>query len=73
MVSSNYEEEISDKKEFDVEERCFELPDGTILSFTNKAKLNSGEVLLKPSLLIQDKPDQIVNLFNSISKCESNL
>lgn len=53
-LSFDYEEDIKESKEIDIEEKCFELPDRKIITINNETKFKSGEVLLRPNLLIEN-------------------
>lgn len=56
-ISLNYDKDILEDNIVDTEEKCFELPDGKILTIDNLTKYKSGEVLLKPNMMIPDEID----------------
>lgn len=48
FCSMDYEKEILESHEVDLEEKAFELPDGKILKLPNEVKYKSAEVLVNP-------------------------
>lgn len=55
----DYENDIKENTEVDIETKAFELPDGKIISINNETKFKSGEVLLKPNILLEGEVDLV--------------
>lgn len=72
-VSFNYENDINEEKEYDIEEICFELPDGEIIKLSNEIKFKTGEILLRPTLIKKNEKNTKDIIFEKIRKFETNL
>lgn len=47
MMALNYNEAVEGEDTANVEEKCFELPDGNILEVDHKVRYTTAELLMK--------------------------
>lgn len=48
MVAKDFETDVKEPNLFGVEERSYELPDGTVIEIDNNARYTTTEVLFNP-------------------------
>ena len=72
-MALDYDAQVQDSFEMDIDESHFELPDGKIIKFTNKIIYDSAEVIIRPDKFKENTLGLVDQIKISLSKCETQL
>lgn len=74
FVPMDYELELMEEDENDLELKAFVLPDGEhIIEVDQETRCNSGELLLRPELANIRETGLIDNIIDSLTRCDDQL
>lgn len=72
-MAMNYNEAVEGEDTANVEEKCFELPDGNILEVDHKVRYTTAELLMNPNVIGGHDTDLITNIYDSFMRVDKDL
>lgn len=74
MVAKDYRTDVEAPNLFDIEEKSYELPDGSVIEINNLARYKTTEILFDPHLLGDDKTKSVTDMIlDSLSRCDPEM